>query len=535
MSKGYFAKELPPPFNTIHFSSKLDVILDEIKIDEIKKDKKAYNLTSECTKYSLPKVGYSRRIISIPNPYNQMLLCDAIVENWSDIEKLYSISQISKSKPIKDVEGSRAMIPQRKFGDFTSERLLRSYSSVFEVSTDISRFYPTVYTHIIPWVIHGKDRSKKNRKDTLYGNRLDRCLRNCNSGQTIGIPIGPDTSLIISEIIGCGIDKIISDRFKDYNIKVFRYYDDYYVYVDTLTQAEKVLKFLNKTLTDFQFDINESKTSITQLSYSFDSVWGVNLKSFNFRNSITGQRKDLEMYASMAIQYQREYPKDSVLKFATKSFKYLRVYPENWKYFESIILKFSLMEPVTLGDISELLITYKPFVKKAKVKSTVETIITTHIAKGHDYEVSWSLWLCFIFNIKLKDAIATDVFSSNDVLSKIIALHLRSIGLINDSVSIDDIKKEIISESLYNGNWLLAYEAVKNGWIKKRNFFEKGSLFDILNKNNISFYDEKRTIRTKTNPKEIKKKSVKKAITKKRLIKSKKSVTKQKKSIIDDY
>ncbi len=90
----------------------------------------------------------------------------------------------------------------KTFGQFKKECLINSFDKLFEVVTDVSRYYGTIYTHIIPWIIHTKVIAKAKRKDlTLLGNLLDKKLRESNSGQTLGIPIGSDTSLVIAEII----------------------------------------------------------------------------------------------------------------------------------------------------------------------------------------------------------------------------------------------------------------------------------------------------------------------------------------------
>ncbi len=67
------------------------------------------------------------------------------------------------------------------------------------MKTDLSRFYQTIYTHSLPWAIHGKAQAKENKENGLYGNKLDSCVRNTQDQQTIGLPVGPDTSFILSE------------------------------------------------------------------------------------------------------------------------------------------------------------------------------------------------------------------------------------------------------------------------------------------------------------------------------------------------
>jgi hypothetical protein len=94
---------------------------------------------------------------------------------------------------------------------------------------DTSRYYTTIYTHSISWALHGKSVAKERRHDkSLLGNQLDELVRATQDSQSVGIPIGPDTSLIISEIIGTAIDLELRERLSAANIKMqgHRYLDD---------------------------------------------------------------------------------------------------------------------------------------------------------------------------------------------------------------------------------------------------------------------------------------------------------------------
>lgn len=75
---------------------------------------------------------------------------------------------------------------------------------------DINRFYGSIYSHSIPWAALGKTEALKQHKaktlDKHWSSELDRLVRACNRNQTIGIPIGPDTSRVVSELVLSRID-----------------------------------------------------------------------------------------------------------------------------------------------------------------------------------------------------------------------------------------------------------------------------------------------------------------------------------------
>jgi hypothetical protein len=502
---GYFAKELPPPFQTKMFADKLTNIKADWKLIITAKDKaskqdreifKEKFWESKWVVHSIPKVGFSRRLLGIPNPLNQSILAKSIADRWPEIETIFNKSTISNSKPIQDTTGIRALKSINTFGEFKKQCLINSFDKLFEVKTDVSRFYGTIYTHIIPWIVHTKTVAKSKRKDiTLLGNLLDKNLREGNSGQTLGIPIGPDTSLVIAEIIGCTLDEMVQKKFKT-AIKGFRYIDDYYIYCENQADAEKVFKFIQSIFNEYQLDINEEKTKISKAPFPFETDWSIELGTFTFRKHPQSQQTDIERFVSLAFKNAKKNPKDSVLNFAISILKNIPLFDESWKLYQSLILKIALTEPVTLPVVAQILVSHRPKVEKLKVKSVVENIIKEHTLKGHHFEVAWSLWLCKEFEIKLPSTIADLIFNSNDIVSILIALDLRKIGHINSNVSISHIEVDLTTESLMDEKWLLTYEAITQGWVStpKIKTINDNEYFDLLHKHKVQFYDRSKTV-----------------------------------------
>ncbi|WP_454801033.1 RNA-directed DNA polymerase [Mucilaginibacter phyllosphaerae] len=507
LQKGYFPKELPPPFRTEKFAIKLSDIEKDWNLvlktanKYSKADKDSFKdrfWESKWVVYSIPKVGFSRRLLGIPNPFHQSILSETISNRWKEIEAIFLRSITSNSKPVPDKKGKRALVSFNTFGEFKKEMLIHSFDKLFEIKTDVSRYYGTIYTHIIPWIIHTKTVAKANRKDaTLLGNLLDKNLRESNSGQTLGIPIGPDTSLVIAEIIGCVMDEQIQKKFKTAAIKSFRYIDDYYIYCESQADAERVFKFVQSTFIDYQLDINEAKTKISKSPFPFETDWSIELGSFNFRSTPKAQQTDIESFVSLAFKHAKNNPKDSVLNFAITILRSVKLLDENWDLYQSLVLKIGLTEPVTLNVVAEILVSYSLKVDKLKVKNIIENIIKEHVPKGHHYEVAWALWICKEFNISLPNNIAELVFNSNDVISVLIALDLKSNGNINAPVSTANIEAELTLDSLMDEKWLLTYESLMQGWLTlKPDPIKNNEYFNILKKYNISFYDSTKKVKT---------------------------------------
>ena len=92
---------------------------------------------------------------------------------------------------------------------------------------------------------------------------IDRAMRNAQDGQTVGIPVGPDSSGVIAEVLLTAIDRRV--RFRHSNAAAFRLVDDYEFGVDSLAEAEALIASLQEELSHFELALNPVKTRIIDL------------------------------------------------------------------------------------------------------------------------------------------------------------------------------------------------------------------------------------------------------------------------------
>lgn len=238
IEKGYFPKELPPLFTSSMLANIAESLIS--KMGALSQD----SSSSKAISFTIPKTKNSRRNMCIPNPLHQLQLVNCICENWVDLCAFFEKSTISLTKPTYCTDSKRAIIAKSPFNEITRQRIIMSTASKYLLKTDISRFYSTIYTHSISWALHGKETAKINKNDKkLLGNILDFYVRNTKEQQTLGIHVGPDTSLVIAEIVGTAIDIMLKARITDLN--GFRYIDDIYIYFEDLSMAEKSLSIIN--------------------------------------------------------------------------------------------------------------------------------------------------------------------------------------------------------------------------------------------------------------------------------------------------
>jgi hypothetical protein len=469
IERGYFPKELPPPFNTEGLANNVLTILSQwleifennTKISsssfvittqqknesysQFKKRKKqhcdnfisVYN-SSKGTVFSISKGKLSRRFLQIPNPKHFLILSEKIANNWVEFEKIYHLSDYSQSYPIVETASSKRSVSTRSksVADFRNQLLKTSVDKLFEVRVDISKFYPTIYTHSIAWALLGKNKAKhyfknKDNLDTLiaggdadaalykYAESVDTAIRSCQDRQSIGIPIGPDTSHIIAEAIACRIDSILKEKFGSI-VKSCRYYDDYYLYVSSRDEADKVLKGIQLILADFQLEINESKVKIRKYPFAFEDEFTTVLFGFNFRK--TNLTNSLKHYFSLIWSFTEKNSNkaDWIFKYSLRIFELGSVsIPKNsWKTFEDLLFKTALIEPAILDIVTRLLLTYKSFLDEEsmnKLTKLVDTIIKAHSPINHNFEAAWALWIAKTFEIKIGEDSANVIIETKIV------------------------------------------------------------------------------------------------------------------------
>ncbi|MDR3711343.1 MAG: RNA-directed DNA polymerase [Puia sp.] len=344
--------------------------------------------------------------------------------------------------------------------------------------------------------MHTKSYAKTNRRSVIAGNIIDECVRSGQSGQTMGIPIGTDTSRIIAEIIGCSIDEALVTQLRKEGIAIkgYRFVDDCHFFFHTQSDAEKALMHFYRILSDLSLSINEEKTLLTRAPFQFDSNWSRQISGFVFRNSeIRYQRLDIRHYFNLLIQLSKQFPNDSVIKYGIKRLKNLKINKANWELFESILYSLCIAEGAILPDMLSILLQNKTDLDLSKLQSIIEALLNQHVYKGNHFEVAWSLWMARSFGIQVTNSVAQEIADSKDIVSIIILLDLIDNKLVSGPVSTSAIAAEFRQEGLLNEYWMLVYEANHKGWVAST-VLSTVSFFQQISTLGISFYDNTRQV-----------------------------------------
>lgn len=260
------------------------------------------------------------RHLGIPHPEAYSIQALAIFKHWKEIA-------LHCNKPEPQV--SRIYV--RHIGDGTifemgykgSERFENEEDEIqwmtgaqFQVKADIAKCFPSIYTHSIPWALHGKEVAKKSNSITTHaGNLLDKCTQNIRDKQTNGLLIGPHSSNIISEIILTAID---ADLVAKGHIKIKRHVDDYTFYAETFEEAEQFLRDLRMTLRGYEMFLNDKKTEILGLPRPSSENWVRELNCFAFPNAEELRYSEIRRFLDLALHLSTKAGKSTPLNYAMK-------------------------------------------------------------------------------------------------------------------------------------------------------------------------------------------------------------------------
>ncbi len=406
---------------------------------------------AEYHQVSFPKTELIDRTFALIDPELHLDIAYAITKNWNKIidcifHKNNKVCSYSFPIPLNSATPG-------KIGGLRSGRMIYEYIEMAEndiakiaynykylIKTDITNFYPSIYTHSISWAIHGKATIRKlsNRYNYSYiGNRLDKLFQNSNDGCTIGIPIGPAVSDLIAEVILAGVDRQLSKLIDD-DAVVVRFKDDYRILVKSESKGKDLIKSLQANLKEFKLDLNNEKTKYYELPDGLFRNWVSQYHAANPRpKAYYSFRRFKEVYLSV-INIDRQNPSTGVIDrfladIVTKEY----------------LLRFNLNSR-TLPKIISLLLMLADLRIKAfpKVLAIIESILKSPFGKAHSDNIVRYLdnllqtlsehelnnrylisWICYFFKAnkldkkmahkyKFKDPIIRSIYTSRSAIFK---------------------------------------------------------------------------------------------------------------------
>ena len=483
LDRGFYPVELPPPFHTRNFS-RARIALQPPS-----------NYSGSTLFYDGGTFRGQLRKFGIINPINYLLLSRCLADHWPDIVKVYRLSGLTGSRPkFPAVSSPRRAIDVASIHEKrkSQQHLASSYPVI--LALDINQFYGSIYTHSIPWAVLGKPEAKRlfriNRLRRQWSNTLDKLVRNCNQQQTIGLPIGPDTSRILSELILSRIDtELVAKGTGIRSDQVFHNIDDYQIGVADLAAAEEAQSRFVRIISQYELRLNDFKTSVDH---------GIEFRPSNFQRNfdiLNGASLDNFVEHFFEILYSQAllHPGANVLGYALRRFSFKLTSNPKETLAREYLQRLAFATPHQARWILPLLLNmHKRTGVNAEMKRLLVWGIKTCGRRNDIGNLLWFLYSAIFLRVKLSAAICQLCFELSNGLVDLMLFHGRDLGLFRPPVS--KLRERYRDDDFESTSWLPLYEIERRNWDSTISFAKIGgqkdmnSLYEELLKAGVEFY-----------------------------------------------
>lgn len=284
-----------------------------------------------------------------------------IVDRFKEFSANPKIKCYSIPAQSEDMQSDRANMVVNWLRKVEVQSIELALKYQYVLHTDISDCYGSIYTHSIPWALHGQKFAKDNRKAICIGNCIDLDIRRMSFNQTNGIPQGSVLMDFIAEMVLGYADmelstKITNDKIQDYEI--IRYRDDYRIFSNNPQDAERITKLLTEVLIGLGMRLNSQKTFLS-VDVITDAVKPDKLYWNQQKNSTENIQKHLLLIHDLALKFPNS---GSVVKALQQFYEKVEKIGEieNCRVLISIIVdiayKNSRTYPIAVAILSKLIV-----------------------------------------------------------------------------------------------------------------------------------------------------------------------------------
>lgn len=408
------------------------------------------------------------RNIGIPTPMGHELLCKILMKHWTELIKYFETKTKGQSRIIsrihirkmQDTKAIFLMNYKNWIDDGTPEPDIY-LGKRYMIHTDISKCYPSIYTHAIPWALVGKDIAKNNiGKYKEWYNQIDHFAQISKNGETHGLLIGPHTSNILSEIILCAIDKELSKKYDSY----IRNIDDYICYVDTKEEADNFIIDLNRELRKYDLLMNHKKTEIYELPICVVETWIHKIQNHmvtfqKFKNYI--DYREIQAFIDFIIKLVSENTNNnSVILYAVKVLKNFTLTKNAQEYLVKSIVSLSLLYPYLVPILGQYIFE-KYQVDTNQIQKYANMIYEKYIQKNNYEACSFALLYAIDSNSKIDSIDIEIIKNSQDCILMLMAfIYCKKNNLKSEIKQLKLYAKELEKKGEIDQYWLFVYECL---------------------------------------------------------------------------
>jgi hypothetical protein len=318
------------------------------------------------------------------------------------------------------------------------------------------------------------------------GNKIDKAFRAIQGDKSVGIPVGPDLSFLVSEIVLSRIDSGLGKSA--IRSRAVRWFDDYWLGYPSLEDAERGLALLEAELRKFRLTCSGAKSRIVKLPVDLEPVWKSVLNPLRVRATVAS----LGQLFDIAFRLRAENGEVILIYAITKLFDH-RKFRFMIDLIVDLVCQSVLIEPGCIVKVVALLVHYDingVKLDKGVIRSAIEVLVERNFRTGVGGDVVWALVLAQALKIELDKQVGRKISKIDDDCVAILSMHLAELKLLH-GWSATLWQKRIRPDVLNGEHWLAIYEGVRHGWLTdKRSIIKNDALFGPLLAAQIGFYDK---------------------------------------------
>lgn len=498
VSHGYFAPELPSCFVADDLAKYRKSILAGIDALPLTRrgDPNHHTFLSEPAYFFFPRFGREDRRHGVPNPIAHLLLSRVLADNYVALRRYARRSKLTLTPPVFDWSGSRALMrPSIDLRD--NFRVNLSSRREEYVVADVRAFFHSIYTHAIPWAIHGKAFAKQNRSSSHLGNLIDLLCRNAQDGQTLGLPVGPDTSRLIAELVTSAIDLHLQSRLRIEGHDASRYIDDYTLSSPDGASGEELLATLRQSAAMFELELNGEKSAIYPTSHRQNTGWQQEARAHLPRVSLLGGRVEtsaLQHFLYLLGRMCPAHPDINVEKFGLQHARSALVNANDWTSLQFSLINAYRRNPSLISLLVEVCLLRQAAHADVQVdilKEFIEHRIPVLARGNRTGEIIWLLFLAIRLRLTISARRLSALFSLENAPIALLVVYLDARGHVHGNVDRTLWDRSLTSVGLRSPMWLYAYEAVTQGLLPgvSDGFIVQDSYFSLLRARHVQFLD----------------------------------------------
>lgn len=503
-------EELPPIFNSNQFTPEVVAKLIEIKA----RWKGGYDLLP----FRRTRHPNIPRMMGIPHPRAYAELVTVIAEHWNEISQ---VCQSPNSQLEFGLHEDGRIVVHRydhvsADGEIEDQDPLTDFGKNYRIKTDINNFYHSVYSHSLPWALVGHDEAKQHKgpqHSGIWYNKIDKAITLCQRCETKGMPIGPATSTILSEVILYRVDEALREKYH-----FTRYIDDYTAYVDSRDEGDQFLINLSRGLEHYALTLNLKKTFVSQMPVITREEWVTDINLFLGVDDEPGASegdaraklnfRQLKLIVDKAVALSKEFPDGSVIKYAFSAVIEIGIANEGIgsddeaaeRYFEDALLRYAYYFPTVIPLIQRWL----PQVASAdsrvehRVERRVLKLLNRSFALAQSDNIVWCIYYLLQLSAQAQEDLPGRCLYTNDPLVVLMGYvyakkHNRSLQAFADWANRfkDELNDGRLTEYDVDRVWLPLYQLFFDGVIDVPPYAstDDNSVFTALKENGVSFVD----------------------------------------------